>query len=100
MPKRKPQIDGLFLRVLHILGQEKYCSWITRLLQSTALLFEVTIQQETMSLYGTCVSCSYRFKAFLLPVTTVKGHHVFSLELLSQNGSHKLTVCCKVYCTY
>ena len=39
MPKRKPRIHGLFLRVLHILGQENYCSWRTRLLQSAAPLF-------------------------------------------------------------
>ena len=36
MPKRKPQIDGLFQNVLHILGQEKYSSWRTRLLHATA----------------------------------------------------------------
>ena len=37
MPKRKPQIDGLFQSVLLILGQEKYCSWRTRLLHATAI---------------------------------------------------------------
>ena len=41
MPKRKPQIDGLFLRVRQILGQ-----------------------QETMLLHGTGVSGYYVLKAF------------------------------------
>ena len=34
--KRKPQIDGLFLPILHILGQVKFCLRRTRLLQATA----------------------------------------------------------------
>ena len=38
-----------------------------------------------MLLYGTCVSGFYRFKAFLLTVTTVQAHHEFSLEVLCQN---------------
>ena len=33
--KPKPQIDGFFPRLLHILGQEKYFSWRCRLLQTT-----------------------------------------------------------------
>ena len=51
-----------------------------------------------MLLYGTCVSGFYRFKAVLLTVTTVKAHHVFALEVLCQNRSHKLTACFIVYC--
>ena len=36
--KWKPQIDGLLLKsVLHILGQEKYCSWRTRSLNAMAI---------------------------------------------------------------
>ena len=58
------------------------------------------MQQETMLLHGTGVNGYYVFKAFLLSVTAVKGHHVFSLEVLCQNGSHKLTACFKIYCTY
>ena len=35
--KRKPQIDGFVLRILHILDQEKYLSWRCRVLQTTAV---------------------------------------------------------------
>ena len=37
-----PQIDGFFLSVLHILGQEKQCSW--RQGYYGLLLLEITIQ--------------------------------------------------------
>ena len=35
--KRKQQIDGFFLRILHILYKEKYFSWKCRLLQTTTV---------------------------------------------------------------
>ena len=102
MTKRKPQIDGLFrkkyctyqVRKNIVNGQQGYCSLLLYCQRLPSM------QQETMSLYGTCGSCFYRFKAFLLPVTTVKGHHIFSLEVFCQNGSHKLTACFQMYCTY
>ena len=34
--KRKPQLDSLFLSIMHILGTENFCLWGTRLLQATA----------------------------------------------------------------
>ena len=34
--KRKPQIESLFLGIMHILGQEKIILWGTRVLQATA----------------------------------------------------------------
>ena len=46
--KRKLQIDGLLLKsVLHILGQEKYCSGRTRSLNATAIKsYHVLLVQE------------------------------------------------------
>ena len=79
--KPKPQTDGFFPRILHILGQRKYFSWRCRLLQASAIrgyhavkkkpcYYMVQLWVVTMNLW------------ILLQATGVKGYQVFLLQVI------------------
>ena len=89
--KRKPQIDGLFLSILHIVGKVKFCLWRARLLEASAdrcyhalkIFFYYILWFTVVTMH----SCTF------LHAAAVKGYHVFKLKVVCKNGSHKLTVC-------
>ena len=85
--KRKPQINGLFLRVLHILGQEKKCLWLSRLLQA-------------MLLYGTVVTGYYLFNVSYYGLLLLYVTMYFYYKCYGKNGSNTLKPSPYVYCTY
>ena len=85
--KQKPQIDGFFLRVVHILGQEKYSLWRTRLLQSTAFNMLSTRNQITTLYRCEWLLCIWDF---VLKATSVKGYHVLLLQVICQKQKQQI----------
>ena len=114
--KRKPQIDGFFLRTLHILCQEKYLSWKCRLLQTTTVrgyhavnkkpcYYMVLLWVVTMNLRILLQATAVKFTKYSYykwwPRTEATNWQLVSgwsahtrseyTLLKSKNGSHKLT---------
>ena len=79
--KPKPQIDGFFPRILHILGKEKYFLWRCRLLQTTAIRGYHAVTEKP---------CYYMVQLWvvtmnlgiLLQAIGVKGYKVFLLQVI------------------
>ena len=87
--KQKPQFDRIFQSVLHILGQEKYCSWKTRSLRSTDIKgYHVFLLQVVHQHQNPQINCLFLIMRHIL------GHIKFSfrrtrvLHLTANRGFH------------
>ena len=78
MPKQKPQIDNYFLRILHVLGQEKYCSRRTRLLQSTIRGYHAFIKKPCYYIVQVRV-ITVHDKISAVNCSTVRGYHAINM---------------------
>ena len=81
--KPKPQIDGFFPRLLHILGQEKYFSWRCRLLQTTAIRGYHAVNKKPFY-YMVQLWVVTKNLRTLLQANGIKGYQLFLLQVICQ----------------